>query len=723
MGAPDRIQNPGLFSADAACEQLYSRLAELNAVRRSDLEITRQVSHSEVWYVVHDVVTFKHHRLSLTDYQIFAGIQESQTLQECFNGLVRNGVLEESESESYYAWIVQLNRLGLVSLPIDTGHILHARAVQKRVSERRAKVAGLLFHRMPLWSPDAFLRRTLGLAAPLFSRTAAAIWVIAMVCSGIFVWQHWHDLTDPFQHTSAAQSAVLMGVLLVVLKGFHEFGHAYACRYFGGRVPEMGMFFIVGTPCAYVDASAAWSFQKRHQRIVVALAGMYFESMIAMGALLLWCLSGPSLFRAAAHQALMLATVVTIGFNINPLMKFDGYYALADLLGMPELRNNALHEWKRVAKRLLYGLRSPSVARSRRESIGLAVFGCSIAIYKVTVIVGISFLIAGLPVIGLPVALVFFVSFFWQMLGKFVRYTMTARELEPCRLRGLSVATFGLFGGIGLVFYMPSPGMTAAHGVVRHEFQQALHADADGRLESVAVEEGQQVASGQVICQLSSDRLLADADRLKSEVIGSAFKVRSVVGQQPADYMAAIEQHRQHELRHQEVEKQLQSLTMAAPTDGQVVLSPVLETPGTWVRQGDEVAVIGHGRRMVDAMISEDEVYVGLLQPGDHVEVRLEGGPKQVLHGILLEISPAAQTSVKEASLTSMAGGPIEVHPETSESNLAWFSLRILLEDVSDSAVHDGVTAIVKLNVKRPPIGFSVYRSCCRVRDSFLMAH
>jgi len=579
-----------------------------------------------------------------------------------------------------------------------------------------------MFHRMSLWSPDAFLRRTMHLISPLFSRLAVVIWAAAMMFSAVFVWQHMTELADPFRYASAGQSALLMAVLLVVLKGVHEFGHAYGCRYFGGSVPEMGLFFIVGTPCAYVDASASWGFPQRNRRIIVAMAGMYFESIAAMGALALWSLSGPGLVKAAAHQALMLATVVTIGFNINPLMKFDGYYALADVLGMPELRNDSIYEWKRCVKRILYGLRTPSIAKTSRESFGLAFFGCCLAIYKITVIVGISIMITGIPVIGLPVGLVFFVSFFWQMLGKYVRYTMTSNELDSCRARGLAVAAVGFFGGIGFLFYVPSPGMTAAYGVVHHEFRQTLHANADGVLQSVSVDQGQQVRSGQRICQLTSEQMTAEAGRLNGELAESELMVRSTMTEEPAEYQLAVHRLTQVRSRQQELQAELRALAPVALVDGQVLLQPVLRVPGSWVRKGDALAVVGHGRRIVDAIINEEEAVAGLPEAGDEVQVWLEAGGGQLLQGVLIDIAPAARRSNYEESLTSIAGGPVEVHPETDKSDLAWFSLRILLMEEPEGFVCDGVRAVVKLDVERPPIGFSVYRSCCRLRDSFLMA-
>ncbi len=712
----------GLYSADSASEELFERLAELEAVRRSDLEVTRQASRTGAWYIVHDPITFRHHRLSPADYQMFAVLRPGRTLDECFRRLVREGVLRENESDRFYSWIVQLSRLGLITLPIDTGRVLYRRAQEKKAAGRRARLAGILFHRMPLWSPDAFLKRTLRYVSPLFSRTAVALWCVAMAVSVMFVWQHRAELADPFAGTSVAQSAILMAVLLTVLKGVHELGHGYACRYYGGRVPEMGLFFIVFTPCAYVDASAAWMFASRRHRIAVSMAGMYFESIAAMGALVLWSVSDPGIVRAAAHQALLLATVVTIGFNINPLMKFDGYYALADLLKMPELRNDAISEWKRVVKQILYGVRLPSCAATRRQTILLAAFGCAVSLYKLTVIAGISILVAGLPVIGFPLGVIFFTSFCWQLLGRFVGYTLTSEELAYRRLRGLFVGAAGLGIGIGVLFYMPAPGMTAAYGIVGHEFRQSLFAEGDGFLSEVTAARGTAVAAGQPLCRLSSDRIDAQVQQLQADAAAAELAARTAIGSTPVDYAAAVEESIQVRSLYEQTRRIQESLLVAAPVSGHVTPADVLRMPGTFVRQGELLAVVGHGRRVIDAVISEEEAIAGLPRPGEQVQVRLEGGDGRVLRGILVDISPDARTSVPNPALTSLADGPVVVHPETEESEQAWFSLRVVLIDEPDPSVCDGIRAVVRLPVERPSLGFAFYRTCCRLRDSFFVA-
>ena len=127
---------------------------------------------------------------------------------------------------------------------------------------------GFLFLRVPLWNPDAFLDRTVGLAKSLFSRPAFLFWALLLLSAGVILIRRWGELTEPLQGLLAAGNLPLMWITLVVLKVFHEFGHAYACKHYGGQVPEMGAYLIVFTPCAYMDATASWGFTSKRERLM-----------------------------------------------------------------------------------------------------------------------------------------------------------------------------------------------------------------------------------------------------------------------------------------------------------------------------------------------------------------------------------------------------------------------------------------------------------------------
>lgn len=198
----------------------------------------------------------------------------------------------------------------------------------------------------------------------------------------------------------------ILWCLLVGLKTFHELGHAYACKRFGGTVPEMGAMIMMGTPCAYVDASSSWGFPNRWHRMIVALAGMYFESMLAMVAILVWLATDTGQLHSAAQYAIVLSTVVTIGFNANPLMRYDGYFILSDLVNIPNLHRDAKAAGSGFIKWILYGVPQKAVASRRSVNMAMTAFGIACMLDQVTVSLGIATLLTlSVPIVGPVIAL------------------------------------------------------------------------------------------------------------------------------------------------------------------------------------------------------------------------------------------------------------------------------------------------------------------------------
>ena len=344
---PEPTPNPDAdLAADAAAEEsgpseIAQRLGRSQVGLRPELEVSRHVFRGRVSYVVRDPITFESHRFSQHDYEIVTALHAEHPLAEVFARLVDEEKLEANEEDAFYRFVISLHRLGFLNLPIPDGKRLYERYLANEQQRRMKRWMAMFFYQLPLVNPDHFLDRTVRWVRPLFSPMALFLWC-GLIASAIFVAvRRFDEISASVGDTFAAQNLPALWLTIIVLKFFHEFGHAYATKAFGGHVPEMGAYLIVFTPCAYVDASAAWGFSKKWHRMFVGLAGMYFELAIAAVALLAWAATGPGMMQALLFNVVMLASVVTVGFNINPLMRFDGYYVLSDYLEFPNLRQRA----------------------------------------------------------------------------------------------------------------------------------------------------------------------------------------------------------------------------------------------------------------------------------------------------------------------------------------------------------------------------------------------
>ena len=381
---------------------LADTLRSVHVGLRKDLQVSRHVFRGAVSYIVRDPMTFQSQRLDLGDYELFVSVHTSSSLFEIFNSLVERGKLSKGDEERFYQFVLSLHRLGFLRLPVSDDKLLYQRYLVRQRAKRREKLMGFLFLRIPLWNPDAFLDRTIHRARPLFGTPALILWTLLMISAGYVAAVNWHELLRPDQGVLVAGNLPLLWVTLIVLKILHELGHAYACKHYGGHVPEMGAYLIMFTPCAYMDATASWGFSRKGERLIVCFGGMYVESFIAAIAVFVWAATEQSLIHSLAYNVIFLASVVTILFNINPLMRFDGYYILSDLVEIPNLRQRSTRHVLSVLKRLLLGLKAATESGGRRLRATLLTYGVALSMYRAALLVTIAaVLIFKLHTVGL----------------------------------------------------------------------------------------------------------------------------------------------------------------------------------------------------------------------------------------------------------------------------------------------------------------------------------
>jgi putative peptide zinc metalloprotease protein len=702
---------------------LADRLRDVQVGTRAELEATRQIFRDESAYVILDPVTFQAHRLSVQNYQIFVRLDGQRPLGEVFNRLVDEKVLTRDRECDFYQFIVQLNQLGLLSLPISNAKTLYARFERRRAARRRGRIMGALFLRVPLLQPDAFLTRTVRFVAPLFTRAALLLWLIAMAAGVLVVTLRWNEFRDPLGTMLAVRNLPLLWTLLVALKLAHEFGHAYACKHFGGRVPEMGAYFILFTPCAYVDASATWGFPNRAHRIIVSLAGMYVESIIALGALLVWCLTGPTAIHATAQYVVILSTVVTVGFNINPLMRYDGYYIFSDLVNVPNLRQLATRQTLVTLKRFVLGVRTEPVVASRRGQWSLCAFGVASVLYKTTVLVGICMLVAfKVPVIGIGLGIAYVATAMWGIAGRLVRYVAWSDEVAPVRRRAIVVTVLLLaVGPLGLLL-LPTPGSVQLAGVVGRRDDQVIRAEGTGFLQSSSVEVGSHVGPGTAVCRLENIDITAALRAKEAEVTQLCVQLLDEAHADPLAAAATWHRLERVRLERGRLAAMQSALTVVAPANGQIAETTGLEDVGRFVHQGEPLARLSAGPWVLHCVATENALSTSVPAPGDHVEIRLLGHAGPVYHGTVTRVARAGSRHIDHASLTHLGGGSIPVAQGTHDARQPYFHITIAFDRPDSSILRDGMTALAAVPGRRTRLATHLHRRALQLLDRLRVA-
>lgn len=657
-------------------------MKELTFVLRSDLHVSRQVHQGRPVYVVHDPVSFKTHRLPLSSYQLYVRLDPSKKLDENFDCLVRQNHLKREDRDSFFQLIMQLQQLNLLVLPVANGRRLHEQYVKQTKTRRRNKLLGALFMTIPLARPDEFLTRTAHRIRWMFTQGFLATWAIAGLCALWLVVSRFEEFTQPFNGLLATDNLPFLWAAFVVLKVWHELGHAYACKIHGGAVPEMGMILIAGTPAAYVDATSAWSFPERWKRLVVMAAGMYFETIVAIPAVFVWAFATSPLLTSCAWQLVMMASLITLLFNANPLMKYDGYFIASELVGIQNLRGRADQYLKTWMKRIFLGLESGKSSSSSRPSDASAVesdrsaaagstlilagYGVAAAIYRTLLIFGIAAMIATrFPMIGLALAAFHLVSTLGSSGVSLGKYLLTSSETASVRGRARLVAVIALIVVPLLTLVVPVPFGVVAQGVVAAESEYFLNAETPGTLLQSLVNPGDVVRSGTLLALLENPEVTEQAQLSRAELQEALLQwevSRSTDITKSAELEARIT-----ELKHRllESQKQMSALSITAPAGGRIARVVPSSQKGRYLNVGDQAAVVVDGRSLLRTWLNEDELGSIQREPGTEVFFRIPGRSETTFVGRLVSIEPAAESTALHDAMTFSGGGSIVLDPKT----------------------------------------------------------
>lgn len=688
---------------------------QLKVTLRSDLKTTRQLHQNTPVYVVHDPVSFRTHRLSVFQYRTLASISPDLTIGENFQAAVAKGDFDADEESLYHELITSFSRLSLIVLPVANGAKLFEQHTKMKQLKRRGKLLGALFLQIPLVRPDEFLTRTVGRISWVFTRQFLVVWLLGMLAAGFIVVSRIDDLVQPLNGILATNNLPFLWLAFVGLKIWHELGHGYACKVFGGYVPEMGTILIAGTPAAYVDATAAWSFPEKYKRLVVMCGGMFFESLVFIPGVFVWAFASSPMLSSCAYQLVVMASLVTVLFNANPLMKFDGYFILCELIGIQNLRPRADAQIKRLLTRATLGLKRPAEEASLSTKFWLVAYGISATIYKFSLVISIAVMIAmKFPLVGLVLAAFHVITTVGSGAIKMTRFLLQSKETEPVRGRARLVAGLVLVGLPLLSLVVPVPFGVVTQGVVGAEHEHFLNVDSPGEFDAALVTAGQQLTADSPVAVLQNTRLREELQLSVARLQNAELRWQVL---HDVDMLAAQqEQAAIAELKKEvaELQRRVDRLTMTCPEAGKVVRLIDAGQQGRFLEPGTLLAVVVDGRPLMRTWLNEDQM--GSIQQavGTEVGIRIPGRSTTTYSGKIVSIEPAAEKVFDKTALTYIAGGEILVNPATGRPMEPIFQIDIAPSEDALSLTEHGARINVKLPRRYESIAAWAYRKCMR---------
>ena len=668
----------------------WYRVSQLRPKLRGTVQVHRQHYRGQMWHVLEDPGSNDFSRLSPPAYEFIALLDGRRTVADAWD--ICNDTLGDSAPTQ--GEVIQLlgqlytSNLLRADLPPDAEGLLK-RYRKRKGREVRGYLMNLLFARLPLIDPDRFLDRWVWLFGKLFTPVGLILWAALLAMGLSFALGDFDRLLaegrSAFSRQNLLSSLGWLYVALIVAKICHEFGHAFAVKRYGrveghgGEVHTMGVMFLVFAPLPYVDASSAWAFRNKWHRVVVGAAGMMTELAIASLAAMVWAhTAGGSAVHAVCFQIMFIASVSSLMFNANPLLRFDGYYILSDLLEIPNLHQRSREYLYYLVRKYAWGVRTPiNPAHSIGERIWFVVFAVASTAYRLMIFVFILlFLTDRLPrplaVVAIAFGLLALVTWLLVPIGKFIRYLATSGELGRTRSRAVASTLIVVGAVVVSVGAIPVPDRVRVEGVVEPVDMAFVFAEEDGFLADV-LPSGAAVRPGErtLVC-LSAPDLHAAVNAL--DVQRMALQRHRAIALSKGE--AAEVQKLDAELRllardADRLRERLEALAVTAPVRGTWIAPDAEDARGLYVRRGERVGLVGNlDRVVIRAVVTQANMRL-IDEAQGQPELRVRGRPEDFLTSKGVEVMRAAQKQIPSAALGYAAGGPVPTDPTAEQGTEA----------------------------------------------------
>ena len=562
--------------------------------------------------VVTDPVRGSHFRLNWPESGIFLHWEDADDVEDLKSRLLQTfGLAAESKDIEAVAEFAFTNQLTTADA---AGGWRRYAAIRKAGQHGLLQtiVHGYLFFRIPIVHPDAALRRLLPILSFVYSRLFWGI-VATVALMGLFLAsRQWAAVVTAAQDAMRFEGILLHAVAILGLKAIHELGHALTTVRYGCRVPSMGLAFMLGAPVLYTDTSDSWRLSSRALRLGIVFAGVAAEMIVASLAILVWVFLPDGAGRSVCFALATTSVVLSLAVNLNPFMRFDGYFGLSDYLEVPNLqaRAFALATWR--LREALFGLgHPPPEVLPPRLVRTLVVYAFITWIYRVSLYLGIAavvYLMAGKAlgiVLGLFEVVVFLARPIWSEMAMW--WKLRAQILRPGRAAwsGAALAA-SLF-----VFITPWMSTIEAPSVVSAANEEAIHLPFAARLQSVEVRDGEHVEVGQVLFTADSRDLDRQYAKTSIEKQGLELQNNRLHASDKELEARLVIQSKLAQSREKlaSIERQRQQLVIRAPFAGTVVDLDAEISAGIWLNSKVPLArIVSETTPRVRSVVAETDV-------------------------------------------------------------------------------------------------------------------
>lgn len=658
----------GREEATAALAAQHGGPGERPALR-GDLVVRRVIQMGEAKWVVKCPDPLEYYSFEEANWelvQLFDGTRSRSEIAATYNARHTGADIELQLILEYEEELRKMHLLERSAAEKSLALLATTREARQRAAAEKAEGFNPFFILFHVFDPNRFLDRTVRYVRWLWTPPVVVAFLFVFAWTiGVFIhnWSPiWHGTIELYAFLrKPLLDAIQFFLILCCIGCIHEFAHAYTTKIYGGEVHDIGIALLYFTPAFYCNTTDSLLFENKWHGLWVTTAGIYIEAILCSGATFLWVASYPdTLLHELAYKTMLFTGVSTVFFNINPLIKIDGYYALTSLLEMSELREESFRYLGAFLQKRVLRLNVELPVASRRKRHIYWIYGMLALAYTGVIMSFIGGLFFNFYSKYFPnVALILLLLTLSWIFKKRVRlvtrtgrlFYLDKKELLMSRKTRSPI----LFAAaiLLLVLFVPWTRQTVrAEAVLRPEELVRISAPEEGVIVAVLAREGSRVSRGDAIFRLASPGSAADSSRAAEErqrFLEAASSAREAGS--PAEVYGAQRRERGAEAAVARETARAARLEVRAPIEGRVLTPRLEDLDQRFVKAGELLAEVGAERRMV-AELPVSERLLGDIAVGAPVRALLTDHPLRPIRGRIVRISPATLDQPLTATAT-----------------------------------------------------------------------
>ncbi len=649
---------------------LYStywyRVADIKPHLRSHVRLFRHLYRGRNWYVLQDSSSSRQHRFNRSAYSIIGLMDGKRTVQEIWNSAADALGDEVPTQDDIIGLLGRLHSADVLQsvIPPDTVELFERQDKQR--SKWKQRLMNPFALRFPLYDPDRLLVKWLPLAKPFISRAAFLLWILVVGSGVILAVLNWPELTrNMADRVLKPENLLLLWLVYPVVKLLHELGHAFATRIWGGEVHEMGLMLLAFTPIPYVEASASAAFPDKRQRMAVAGAGMAVELFVAALALILWLNIESGRISAIAYNVMLIGGISTLLFNGNPLLRFDGYYVLADCIEIPNLAQRSTRYLGYLLRRYPFGIEDAvSPVTSPGEQAWFIGYGIASFFYRLFVLAALTLFVSSkFFFIGILIAVWALYSqiFFPSIRNIYTFYNSPGGRRHRTRFI-TALLTIGTAAAIFL-FIVPVPLRTQVEGVVSLPEYSRVRTGTDCFITEILVQNNTMVQSGDPLIRCEDPFLEAEVQVLEANLVESQARYNAEPLQSRVQREILKEEIASVNADLTRARERIHELIIRSPNRGSFVLPQAHNLPGRFVQHGTLLGyIMGISESNVVVAVSQSDISL-VRERTKNIKLRLAGQIDKPFTSTVNREIPAASDYLPSPVLGTKGGGVIPINP------------------------------------------------------------